>query len=93
MFRVVRDAGQSPYPAYDMGMTRLSCVVCIVASRSDLRTAALLQAVLYRRYAELEERNRHTLSPSSDPFLALAGIPVRLARRLCSVDPITPIRA
>ena len=37
-------------PAYGMGMSRLSCVFCIMASRADLRTAARLQPALYRRH-------------------------------------------
>ncbi len=40
VFRVIRDAGQSPHPAYAMGTSRFSCVFCIMASRADLRTAA-----------------------------------------------------
>ena len=40
VFRVIRDAGQSPHWAYAAGMSRLSCVFCIKASRTDLRTAA-----------------------------------------------------
>ena len=41
--------GQSPHPAYAMGMSRLSCVFCIMASRADLRTAARLQPALCTR--------------------------------------------
>lgn len=42
VFGVIRDAGQTPHPAYAIGMSRLSCI-CIMASRADLRTAARLQ--------------------------------------------------
>ena len=76
VFDVIRAAGQSPHPAYGMGMSRLSCVFCIMASRVDLRTAARLQPVLYRRYALLEERIGHTLSPTGVPLPALTGVPV-----------------
>ena len=76
VFRVIRAAGQIPHPAYAMGMTRLSCVFCIMASRADLRTAARLQPGLYRTYAELEERIGHTLSPSRVPLPELTGIPI-----------------
>ena len=76
VFDVIRAAGQSPHPAYAMGMSRLSCVFCIMASRADLRTAARLQPVLYRRYALLEERIGHTLSPTGVPLPALTGVPV-----------------
>ena len=76
VFDVIRAAGQSPHPAYGMGMSRLSCVFCIMASRADLRTAARLQPALYRRYVRLEERIGHTLSPTGVPLPALTGVPV-----------------
>ena len=62
--------------AYAMGMTRLSCVFCIMASRADLRTAARLQPGLYRTYARLEQDLDHTLSPSRIPLPELTGIPI-----------------
>ena len=76
VFDVIHAAGQSPHPAYAMGMSRLSCVFCIMASRADLRTAARLQPALYRRYVRLEERIGHTLSPTGVPLPALTGVPV-----------------
>lgn len=75
VFRVIRDAGQSPHRAYAAGMTRLSCSFCILASRKDLRTAARLRPALYRRYAALEQRIGHTLSPSRIPLPELTGAP------------------
>ena len=33
VFRIIRDAGQSPHWAYAAGMSRLSCSFCILASR------------------------------------------------------------
>lgn len=75
VFDVIRDAGQAPHPAYAMGMSRLSCVFCIMASRADLRTAARLQPQLYARYCALERRIGHTLSPSGVPLPDLTGIP------------------
>ena len=81
VFRIIRDAGQSPHPAYAMGMSRLSCVFCIMASRADLRTAARLQPALYARYAEIERRIGHTLSPSGVPLPELTGISPAAAGR------------
>ena len=75
VFDVIQDAGQSPHPAYGMGMSRLSCVFCIMASRADLRTAAKLQPSLYAHYVRLEERIGHTLSPTGVPLPALTGVP------------------
>ncbi len=88
VFRVIRDAGQSPHPAYAMGMSRLSCVFCIMASRADLRTAAQLQPALYRTYASLERRIGHTLSPSGVPLPELTGIPVPRTDSLEQAPPL-----
>ena len=74
VFRVIRDAGQSPHWAYAAGMSRLSCSFCILASRADLRRAAELRPDLYRTYAALERRIGHTLSPSGIPLPELTGI-------------------
>ena len=74
VFRVIRNAGQSPHWAYAAGMSRLSCSFCILASRADLRRAAELRPDLYRTYAELERRIGHTLSPSRIPLPELTGI-------------------
>ena len=76
VFRVIRDAAQSPHWAYAAGMSRLSCSFCILASRADLRRAAELRPSMYRRYAELEVRIGHTLSPSRVPLPQLTGIPL-----------------
>lgn len=48
VFRVIRDAGQSPHWAYAAGTTWLSCSFCILASRADLRRAAELRPDFYR---------------------------------------------
>ena len=82
VFGVIRTAGQSPHPAYAMGMSRLSCTFCIMASRADLRTAARLQPALYARYSDLERRIGHTLSPSGVPLPELTGIPAPSANSL-----------
>ncbi len=74
VFTVIRDAGQSPHWAYTAGMTRLSCSFCIMASPGDLRTAARLRPALFRRYATLERRIGHMLSPSRRPLPQLTGI-------------------
>ena len=79
VFDVIREAGQAPHPAYAMGMSRLSCVFCILASRRDLSTAARLQPRLYDRYVALERRIGHTLSPTGVPLPDLTGIPAQRA--------------
>ena len=91
VFRVIRDAGQSPHWAYAAGMTRLSCSFCILASRADLRRAAELRPDLYRAYAELERRIGHTLSPTRRPLPEVTGVlPVARDGR---EDPAGPLGA
>ncbi len=51
VLRVIRDAGQSPHPAYADGMSRFSCSFCILASQADLRRAAELQGATPSRGA------------------------------------------
>ena len=86
VFRVIAEAGQSPHPVYSFGLTRCSCSFCIFASRSDLRRAAELRPDLYAKYAQLERRIAHTLSPTRKYLPELTGIPVESAVR-------TPSRA
>ena len=76
VFRVIGEAGQVPHWAYAAGMSRLSCSFCILASRSDLRRAAELRPALYRKYAHLERRIGHTLSPTRAPLPEVTGVPV-----------------
>ena len=76
VFRVITEAGQSPHPVYSFGLTRCSCSFCIFASRSDLRRAAELRPDLYAKYAQLERRIAHTLSPTRKYLPELTGIPV-----------------
>lgn len=54
VFDQIRAAGQAPHWAYAAGMSRLSCVFCIMASKADLTIAARLNPTLYRRYVLLE---------------------------------------
>ena len=76
VFRIIVEAGQSPHPVYSFGLSRCSCSFCIFASRSDLRRAAELRPDLYRKYAQLERRIGHTLSPTRHYLPDLTGIPV-----------------
>ena len=99
VFRVIAEAGQSPHPVYSFGLTRCSCSFCIFASRSDLRRAAELRPDLYAKYAQLERRIAHTLSPTLKYLPELTGIPVDsavrtlLRPRALKGDPTTRPRA
>ena len=97
VFRIIRDAGQSPHWVYAEGMSRCSCSLCLFSSKSDICRAAELRPDLYRRYAALEERIGHTLSPSGVPLPRLTGIPAdpaagtpRLSDRLLAEESAGP---
>ena len=83
VFRVIREAGQPPHWVYAY-VSRCSCSFCIFGLRSDLRRAAELRPDLYRRYAALEQRIGHTLSPSRMPLSCITEIP------LDSAEPSNP---
>ena len=91
VFRVIRQAGQSPHWVYAQGVSRCSCSLCIFSSRSDLRRAAELRPELYQRYTAIERRIGHTLSPSGIPLPALTGIPANPADQ--GLDPSDRLRA
>ncbi|RTL34269.1 MAG: phosphoadenosine phosphosulfate reductase, partial [Burkholderiales bacterium] len=64
VFDVIKAAGQRPHRVYELGMSRFSCVFCIMASEADLKTAARLATEqpellndpdLYRKYVGLEK--------------------------------------
>lgn len=61
VWSTIADAGQKPHPVYAAGMSRMSCVFCIMASDRDLTTAAKLRPELYREYVELERSTGRTM--------------------------------
>ena len=81
VFQTIAEAGQEPHWAYGVGMSRLSCVFCIMANRQDLQTAARHNPELYREYVRLERRIGHTLSMDRRPLDEVVGIPVDDERR------------
>ena len=97
VFRIIAQAGQSPHPVYSFGLSRCSCSFCIFASRPDLRRAAELRPGLYQRYAALERRIGHTLSPTREFLPELTGIPAETAiapaRRTGDLRQPTPVGA
>lgn len=56
----IKESGVSYHPAYDLGMSRLSCVFCVFASKRDLTIAAKHNPELAREYAEVEIQVRST---------------------------------
>ena len=61
VFDTIAGAGQDPHWAYAAGMSRLSCVFCIMSSRSDLKTAARLMPEKLAQYNALEKEVNHTM--------------------------------
>ena len=90
VFRVIRDADQSPHWVYERGLSRCSCSFCIFSTRRDMRRAAELRPDLHKKYAELEKRIGHTLSPSGVPLPELTGIPADSAAQ--NLDPSERLR-
>lgn len=74
VLQTIADAGQRPHWAYAAGMSRLSCVFCIMANTADQKTAARLMPDLHRRYAETERRLGFTLSPSRRYLPEITGV-------------------
>lgn len=76
VFAVIAEAGQEPHWAYAAGMSRLSCMFCIMASRADLRTAARLNPTAYRARVLLERRVGRTINMEGRPLDEVTGIAV-----------------
>lgn len=55
----IRGAGTRHHPAYDLGMTRLSCRFCIFAPRSQLIVSAKANPELFAEYVEVERQIGH----------------------------------
>ncbi|ELH0788540.1 phosphoadenosine phosphosulfate reductase family protein [Salmonella enterica] len=73
VFSVIREAGQKPHYAYELGNERLSCVFCIMASRNDLKNGATCHPELLEQYAELETRTGYTMHMNRIPIKELAA--------------------
>jgi 3'-phosphoadenosine 5'-phosphosulfate sulfotransferase (PAPS reductase)/FAD synthetase len=75
VFNCIAAFGQEPHIVYSLGMSRFSCVFCIMASEKDLTTAARLATErpellndphLFRKYVGLERSTGQVmLMPSS----------------------------
>ncbi|MDX2986440.1 phosphoadenosine phosphosulfate reductase family protein [Streptomyces caniscabiei] len=56
----IKDRGLEYHPAYDAGMERLSCRLCVLATRADLVCAARMSPDLTADYVAAEEQIGHT---------------------------------
>jgi 3'-phosphoadenosine 5'-phosphosulfate sulfotransferase (PAPS reductase)/FAD synthetase len=59
VWECIEGAGTRTHEAYSLGMTRLSCCFCIMASKSDLRIADKHNPDLAREYLRIEEAIGH----------------------------------
>jgi 3'-phosphoadenosine 5'-phosphosulfate sulfotransferase (PAPS reductase)/FAD synthetase len=80
VWETIEDAGQKPHFAYSLGMTRLSCIFCIMASDGDLTIAAKHNPQMFARYSDLEQRLGRTM------MMPRKGIP----RTLAEITGLTP---
>lgn len=71
VFRAIRDVGQRPHWAYEVGMSRLSCAFCIMANKSDLKTSAKHNPELFEEMNKLEEKVGHTIFMSKGAPISL----------------------
>ncbi len=63
VFAEIRATGFPHHVAYDLGSTRVSCALCVLASENDLRVGAKHNPDLARLYLRLEEEMGHTFRP------------------------------
>lgn len=84
VFQTIADAGQEPHWAYAAGMSRLSCMFCIMSSQSDLRVAARLNPAAYRERVLLERRVGHTINMEGRPLDQVVGVPIDETETNCA---------
>jgi 3'-phosphoadenosine 5'-phosphosulfate sulfotransferase (PAPS reductase)/FAD synthetase len=72
----IRQSGVRHHEAYDLGMSRLSCCFCVLASYADLVIATRANPQLAAEYQAVEERVGYTLKKdlSMTDLIAAAGI-------------------
>lgn len=73
VWRVIKTAGTRHHKAYDYGMSRLSCVFCVFASKRDLRIAAKHNPKLAREYLRIERKLGHNLKSKTQSLADIIG--------------------
>jgi 3'-phosphoadenosine 5'-phosphosulfate sulfotransferase (PAPS reductase)/FAD synthetase len=61
VYAEILNAGEAVHWAYHMGMERLSCQFCIMASVKDLQVAATLAPENYKKIVDLEKKINYTM--------------------------------
>jgi len=57
----ISDAGQKPHWVYEQGISRLSCAVCIMSSKEDLRQVAKIFPSRFNELVQLEKEVGHMM--------------------------------
>jgi 3'-phosphoadenosine 5'-phosphosulfate sulfotransferase (PAPS reductase)/FAD synthetase len=91
----IRERDLPYHPAYDHGMSRLSCAFCVFASKKDLLISAQHNKGLLKEYVRVEEKIGHTFRqdlairdvwdeayPGEDPYASEVCLPSQ------AVDPL-----
>ncbi|WP_375292153.1 phosphoadenosine phosphosulfate reductase domain-containing protein [Sphingomonas melonis] len=80
VFQLLAAAGEEPFWTYAAGMSRKSCIICIMSSKDDLTRAAELQPQVYARYCHKEIELGFTVSMTGKRLPEITGIePLPLA--------------
>jgi 3'-phosphoadenosine 5'-phosphosulfate sulfotransferase (PAPS reductase)/FAD synthetase len=74
----IRESGVRHHEAYDLGMSRLSCCFCVMASYADLVIATRANPALATEYQAVEERTGYTMvnGRSMADLISAASTPV-----------------
>lgn len=79
VFKTIREAGQKPHYAYEIGNDRLSCTFCILASKKDLRIGRLMRPDLFAQYDAVEKTTGYTMHQSRIPLAQLTADDLEVA--------------
>jgi DNA sulfur modification protein DndC len=61
VFSVIKEGGRTPHYAYASGNKRLSCVICILGCKNDLRNGARHNPAIVDRIEATERKIQHTM--------------------------------
>jgi 3'-phosphoadenosine 5'-phosphosulfate sulfotransferase (PAPS reductase)/FAD synthetase len=89
----IREAGTRYHEAYDLGMGRLSCCFCIMATKSDLRIAAKHNPDLAREYLRVERSIGHNFHSKTRSLADDIGDLVKPAKKTTKRRKRLPVAA
>lgn len=65
IWRIIKESNITPHPAYEYGNKRVSCVLCVLASKNDLRVGAAHYPELADMYMIMECDMKHSFRVNS----------------------------